>query len=137
MQWNAGGSRVNSNAKGKRGERAVCQFLKEKLGIEARRSQQYCGVAGDCDVVGFEGVHIEVKFVEALNLGKAMDKALSECGDNVASVWHKRNRGDLMVTLRADDLERFVERFARAHMKALERTIAANVVEIGKAKLTV
>lgn len=114
---------INVNSKGKRGERYVSNWLKEKLGISARRSQQYCGVGGDSDVVGFDGVHCEVKFVESLNLGKAMEKALTECGENIATVWHKRNRSDLMVTLRADDLEKFVECFVRAHKDALEKMV--------------
>ena len=44
--------------KGKRGERELAGILREN-GYECRRGQQYCGAAGDADVVGLSGIHIE------------------------------------------------------------------------------
>lgn len=57
---------VNSNAKGKRGERMACKLLK-KFGWGARRSQQYSGVRTDAtsaDIITDLNEHIrfEVKY---------------------------------------------------------------------------
>lgn len=56
---------INSRQKGKRGELAAVDFLKSLGFTDARRSQQFCGAAGDADVVcpsSLPNVFIEVKF---------------------------------------------------------------------------
>lgn len=56
---------VNSNRKGSRGERAAVDYLKSLGFTDARRTQQYCGDAGDADVIcpeSLPNVFIEVKF---------------------------------------------------------------------------
>ena len=61
--------------KGKRGEREVANILKEH-GFKARRTAQYCGNTGDAsDVIGIDGWHLEVKFVEKLAIMQAMKQA--------------------------------------------------------------
>lgn len=96
--------------KGKRGERELANLLKDH-GYNCRRGQQYCGTNGDADVVGLPGIHIECKRVERLNLEDAMRQAI----DNTESeklpfseeiypaVFHRRNRGSWLVTMRLDD----------------------------------
>lgn len=55
---------VNSNQKGKRGEREAAEYLRSIGFTSARRAQQYCGNAGTSDlhVDELPNVHIEVKF---------------------------------------------------------------------------
>lgn len=54
--------------KGKRGEREVAQLLRD-LGYPARRTAQNCGKSGDAaDVIGVEGLHLEVKRCEQIRL---------------------------------------------------------------------
>lgn len=61
--------------KGKRGEREVANILKD-YGFKARRTAQYCGKTGDAsDVVGIDGFHVEVKYVEKLNIWQAVKQA--------------------------------------------------------------
>ena len=81
-----------SREKGKRGERMAAKEL-EKLGIEARRAQQYCGEAGDADLItDVEGLHFEVKNVERFNLYTALEQAERDKRDEeVSVVLHKRN----------------------------------------------
>lgn len=51
-----------SKQKGKRMEREAAKALNLVLGVEARRSVQYCGGAGDADLTTtLDGVHFEVK----------------------------------------------------------------------------
>jgi len=84
--------------------------LKENFNLRARRGQQYCGLAGNADVVdGFPNTHPEVKFVEKLNITKAMEQAVRDCGNSIPYVAHKKNRGELLITVRAKDLEMFSE----------------------------
>lgn len=95
---------INSNAKGKAGELEFANLLKEHGFDKARRSQQYAGVAGDADVIGLKGMHIEVKRVERLNLDKAMEQAIEDCNDsNMPMVAHRKNYKDWKVTMSFDD----------------------------------
>jgi len=106
---------VNSRDKGVRGEREWAAFLRKVFGIVARRSRQYCGDAGDCDVLGVDGLSCEVKRVEALSIYPAMDKATAQSlPGSVPYVAHRRNRKPWLVTLRAKDLRRFAEVFLDA-----------------------
>ena len=61
----------------------------------------------DKNVVGLPGVHIEVKFVEKLNVLDAYDQSKRDARDGeIPTVWHKKNHGPLLVTLHADDFMR-------------------------------
>lgn len=69
--------------KGKRGEREVARLIKNHGFNNARRTSQYCGKTGDAsDVVGLPGYHIEVKFVEKLNLWKAVEQATIDANEH-------------------------------------------------------
>ena len=98
--------KINSNQKGKRGERELANLLNKLFNIDTcRRSQQFCGSNGDADVIGIDGIHSEVKRVESLNIGKAMAQAVSDCRDeDVPVVHHRKNGGDWLTTVRTEDL---------------------------------
>lgn len=93
---------MNSREKGKRGERELAAKLRE-YGYDSRRNQQYCGAAGDADVVGLDGIHIECKRVERLNITESMSQAIHDCGDNIPTVMHRKNNSDWLVTMRLFD----------------------------------
>ena len=61
---------INSNLKGKTGERDAVKFLRE-LGFNAERSQQYKGNSDSADVTVPElsHIHIEVKRDQKIHLG--------------------------------------------------------------------
>ena len=106
----------NSRAKGAHGEREFAASMRE-LGFTGRRTQQYCGTAGDSDVVIDElpGVHFEVKRVERLNVDAAMGQAVSDCvAGSIPVVAHRRNHKDWLLTLRLSDLDRLVHAVASA-----------------------
>ena len=65
---------MNSNQKGKKGERELAAILKSYGYEDSRRGQQYCGSNGDADVVGLPGIHIECKRVEKLNIYDAVEQ---------------------------------------------------------------
>ena len=88
-----------SREKGKRGEREVAKILRE-FGYDSKRGVQYHGGPDSPDVVGLPGCHIEVKYVERLDLQRAYNQSKSDASpEETPIVVHRKNRGDWMVTL--------------------------------------
>ena len=109
---------VNSNQKGKRGEREVAALLRD-YGFEARRGQQFAGGGDSPDVVHtMDGYHIEVKFTEALSLYKAMDQAIEDCkpGDTPI-VFHRRKHKPWLAIIDAESLVDLIQ----THKQLVER----------------
>jgi len=97
--------KINSRAKGCRGEREACELLRSH-GITARRGQQFKGSPDSPDVVsGLAGYHLEVKRTESFNAYKALEQALADKGEGEAPlVLHKRNSKPWLVIMLADDV---------------------------------
>lgn len=94
---------MNSRAKGKKGELELVHILNE-YGFNTRRSVQYCGANGDADVVGIEGLHIECKRVEQLNIDKALQQSIRDARPfEFPIVAHRKNYEDWKVTMRLED----------------------------------
>lgn len=96
-----------SRDKGKRGELYVVDKFKE-YGYKCRRTAQYKGNTGQAqDVEGIDYIHVEVKFVERFNVYNAMEQAIrdSSLSERKAfpAVFHKKNRTELMVTMKFED----------------------------------
>lgn len=88
--------------KGKRGELLLVHFL-EKFGIDTKRGMVWLNQS---DVIGMEGIHIEVKFVESLNVRKALDQAIEEAKkkkDGLPTVFWKRSRKEWVTVMRTED----------------------------------
>jgi Holliday junction resolvase len=100
---------INSNQKGKRGERELSKILTE-FGYPSRRSQQFCGKGDDsADITSSLPFHIESKFVEKLNLEKAYNQALEDSkGQKPPIVCHRKSRGQWMVTMSLEDFLRAI-----------------------------
>lgn len=97
---------VNSKQKGARFERTLASIFRDYGYDEARRTAQYCGNTGDAsDVVGLPGLHIEAKHQEKMYLYDWMDQAKrdSENTGDLPAVFHKKNRAEILVTMRLDD----------------------------------
>lgn len=94
---------MNSRDKGKRGELELSRRLRE-YGYECRRGQQFCGRNGDADVIGLQGIHIECKRVEKLNVYDAIDQSRRDAlPDELPAVFHRKNDCDWLVTMRLCD----------------------------------
>lgn len=95
---------MNSRNKGSAGERELASILRDKYGYETRRGQQYCGANGDADVIGLDGIHIECKRVERLNVSDAMRQSIRDARQGeMPTVFHRKNREQWLVTMRLDD----------------------------------
>lgn len=100
---------MNSKVKGKVGEREFAEFLRNH-GFEARRGQQFSGSPESPDVISnIPNIHWEVKRVERLNIEKAMKQAITDAGTLQPVVAHRRNLGEWMVTMKAEDFLKYVE----------------------------
>lgn len=94
---------TNSRAKGASGERELARKLRE-YGYETRRGQQYAGSNGDADVVGLDGIHIECKRVERLNLYDAMYQSRHDAREGeIPVVMHRKNHSEWLVTMSIED----------------------------------
>lgn len=96
---------INSKQKGKRGELEICRLLRN-YGYDARRSVQYNGKAqaGQADVVGLPGIHMEIKRVEKLNINEAMWQARRDAKEHeIPAVFHRKNGQSWNVTMKLDD----------------------------------
>ena len=95
--------KINSREKGKAGEREFAKLCREHGFENARRGQQYSGLEGK-DVVGLEGIHIEVKRVERLNIDKAMKQSIEDSKEGeIPIVAHRKNYEDWKITMLAED----------------------------------
>ena len=106
-----------SREKGKRGEREFVHALRA-LGIDARRTQQFSGKAGDADVdSSLEGIHWEVKRRTSIAATRFLEQADADRKRSQSPVVAMReDRGPWMILLKLDDLETL----ARTLVDALE-----------------
>lgn len=94
---------INSNRKGKAGERELAKLLTD-YGFPARRGQQFSGSPDSPDVISeIFPFHIECKRTESLSIYKAMEQAKNDAGKKPPCVFHRRNGGEWLAILRADD----------------------------------
>lgn len=102
---------TNSRQKGAAGERELARKLRV-YGYDCRRGQQYCGANGDADVVGLEGIHIECKRVERLNIEDAVAQAVRDKkAVELPAVFHRKNNHPWLVTMPLDDWMRLYQDF--------------------------
>lgn len=95
---------INSKHKGKAGELEFCKIMRE-YGYDLKRSVQYNGKAeeGQPDVLGLDYIHCEIKRVEKLNVGGAVEQAIRDSKNKeLPTVFHRKNRGRWLVTMPLD-----------------------------------
>lgn len=94
--------KLNSKQKGKAGELELARKLRE-YGYNCKRGQQRSGLE-EQDVIGLEGIHIECKRVEKLNIYNAMSQAKGDAkeGEKPTVFWRK-NHSEWLVTMRLED----------------------------------
>lgn len=110
---------MNSRQKGARGERQWAKFLKEEMGVEARRGCQFSGSPDSPDVVSSDGIHWEVKRTQTISINQALSQAIKDANDKkLPAVAWKKNRQDWVIILRAKDWIRFKEKLAQLELKS-------------------
>lgn len=96
---------MNSNRKGKVGEREIANYIKQQYGIDAKRGQQHKGGADSPDIiVDLDGFHWEIKRVEHLNIDDALMQSTADAKEGEKPiVVHRKNRTKWKVTMWFDD----------------------------------
>ena len=96
---------MNSKHKGTEGERELCAYLTHAGYPAHRNDQRYIGGKGNPDVTaqGLEHLHMEVKRVEHLNIGEAMQQSERDAAGKTPVVVHRKNRQPWLITMRLSD----------------------------------
>ena len=100
-----------SQSKGRRGEIELAQYLREH-GVPNARPGAALNFGSEPDVVGLEGLHIECKRHERLEIARWYDQARADAArmkDGKPVVIFRQNRRQWMVTLSLDDFLSMVE----------------------------
>lgn len=106
-----------SQRKGADGERELAAILQQH-GYDCTRggSLSFGEVP---DLSGLPGIHIEVKRVERLNVGEAMEQSVRDSErmlDGMPTLFHRRNRKPWLVTMRLSD---WIQLYMESHRKLL------------------
>ena len=89
--------------KGAAAERELAALIRDTWGYEVHRGKVFYH---ESDLVGLDGIHVEVKRQERLNIYEAVRQAISEAGkskDGLPAVFHRRDREGWLVTMRLED----------------------------------
>jgi len=122
---------INSRAKGARAERQWRDQLREAGFLKAFRGQQYCGAAGNADVVCPElpSFYFECKAVQNLNVLNAMKQAIADCPlqsndgqKQTPVVAHKKNGEPWLVTMLAADWLELVKETDRVTQPTVDQS---------------
>lgn len=93
---------TNAQRKGKEGELKLMHFLLDH-GLKVKRGYVWLNQS---DLIGLDGIHIECKFVESLNVRKALEQAIEESKkkkDGLPAVFWKRSRKEWVTVMRTED----------------------------------
>ena len=100
-----------SQAKGRRGEIELAEYLREH-GVTTARPGAALNFGTEADVVGLNGLHIECKRHERVEVAKWYAQARADAErmkDGKPVVIFRQNRREWMVTLSLDDFLSMVE----------------------------
>ncbi len=89
--------------KGAAAERELANLIRDTWGYEVHRGKVFYH---ESDLVGLDGIHVEVKRQERLNIYEAIKQAIAEAkkrADGVPAVFHRRDREGWLVTMRLED----------------------------------
>lgn len=102
---------MNSRNKGAKGELELAEKLRG-LGFKTRRGQQYSGANGDADVVGIDGLHIECKRVERLDLDGAMEQSINDARVGEIPVVVCRTKGEDFASVGEGEIAKLLKEFS-------------------------
>lgn len=98
----------NAKKKGAAGELEAAKALNAVLPhAKARRAQQYAGHETAADLVceGLDGVMVEVKRRQQMNIHKVMSESVQHCTDGVLPmILHRKDNEQWLLTIRLEDL---------------------------------
>lgn len=117
--------------KGARGERMLKEYL-NSLGLTVKRGYTFLKQS---DLVDLPGIHIECKFVEKLNVRKAVDQAIEESEkrkDGMPAVFWKVSRKPWLTIMRTEDWVTLYKLARLAKLQGNERNETKNTEQKDK-----
>lgn len=116
---------INSRSKGGRGEREAARVWNELFNSNLRRAQQFCGASDESDdIIGQEGISIEVKRRERFNLAEAVKKVKADAAEgNVPIVLHRANHKPWLISLELKDLPELIKVLNQHRKKVQENGV--------------
>ena len=111
--------------KGARGERLLRDFLRDR-GLDVRRGFTYLHQS---DLIGMIGIHVECKFVEKLNVRKALQQATDESkkrSDGMPTVFWKVSRLPWITIMWSEDWITLYKLARTKNPETLNETEATN-----------
>ena len=104
----------NNKRKGAAGELEAAHALNAVLPhAKARRAQQYCGHETAADLVceGLDGVMVEVKRRQSMNIHKVMKEAQATSTDaQLPIILHRKDNEEWLLTIRLEDLPKALQK---------------------------
>ena len=92
-----------------------------KMGVPARRAQQYCGLAGTADLkTEVDKVHFEVKRYARIGACRFFDQAVRDAGKHLPVVAMREDRGEWLIMMRPEDLIEIATRIADTAQKFID-----------------
>lgn len=106
----------SSREKGKRGEREAAALLRGLGYPEAHRTAQNCGQSGDAaDVIGVDGLHLEIKRCEQIRVDEWQDQVErdSKGTGRIPVIMFRKSRRPFWVLTPAEDFFRMYREVTR------------------------
>ena len=104
----------DSKRKGSAGERQAAHALNAVLPhAQARRAQQFAGhhTAADLVCEGLDGVMVEVKRRQSMNIHKVMKESQAHCTEAMLPmILHRKDNEEWLLTIRLEDLPKALEK---------------------------
>ena len=126
---------TNSRQKGKRGERAWRDELRDAGFVKSYRGQQFQGGTDSPDVVCPElpGIHFEVKYTQRLDLYGAILQAVNDAksSDKIPVVAHKRNNCEWLVTMQAGNWLKMIKDAGYAQPATCKHCNSSKIIKFG------
>ena len=117
----------NNKRKGSAGEREAAHALNSALPhAKARRAQQYCGHETAADLVceGLDGVMIEVKRRQSMNIHNVMAVSLAHCTEAMLPViLHRKDNEEWLLTIRLKDLPKALQKLSEGNPKGANKDV--------------
>lgn len=126
---------TNSCQKGKRGERAWRDQLRDAGFLKSHRGQQYSGSPDSPDVICPElpNIHFEVKYTQRLDLYGSVLQAITDTKgtEKIPVVAHRKNNADWLVIMHADQWFRLVKDAGYAQPASCPHCQSSHIVKCG------
>ncbi len=104
----------NARRKGSAGELEAAKALNAVLPhAQARRAQQFAGhhTAADLVCEGLDGVMVEVKRRQSMNIHKVMKESQAHCTEAMLPmILHRKDNEEWLLTIRLEDLPKALEK---------------------------